>query len=133
MAQAKGILGFVGAALFGSATPTDDIDGYNSGDNTNPVSDPLVIPQKPQADFQYHFNPQRLPRNPGPAYLAPLLQFQEYPRTVVEGNGGIHYTRPFEAFQPNFETTSLQPVISGTSGDMHGQIFYQPLMDTSGQ
>lgn len=119
----------VGNALFGVSPATDD--DFVS-DDVNPVSDPVSVPNA-RADFQYHFNSRPLERNPGVAYHSPLLQFQEYPQNMVEGNGGIHYTKPFEAFQPNFHTTALQPIVSGTSGDIHGQIFYQPLMDTSAQ
>lgn len=85
-----------------------------------------------KAPFEYHFNPQRLPNGPGPAYVSPLLQFQEYPRNVVEGWGGIAYKRGFQPFESLGAVVQNRPVVSGTSGIQHGQVFYQPLADTNG-
>lgn len=85
-----------------------------------------------RAPFEYHFNPVPINRTPGPAYVSPLLQFQEYPKNVVEGWGGIAYKRGFQPHEPLTAFAQSRPVPSGTSGVIHGQVFYQPLADTNG-
>ena len=107
-------------ALFGSKRKNGATENVNA-----------PAPRIAGAPFDYHFNPVALPNAPGPAYVAPLLQFQEYPRTMVQG-AGIAYARGFQAFEPMTVQQQLQPVLSGTSGSLHGQLFGQPLTDTSG-
>lgn len=84
-----------------------------------------------RASFDYHFNPVPINRTPGPAYVSPLVQFQEYPRNVVEGWGGIAYKRGFQPYESMTAIAQNNPVASGTSGIVHGQVYYQPLADTS--
>lgn len=87
--------------------------------------------EKGNPPFQYHFNPRPPVKTPGPAYISPLLQFQEYPRNLVEGWGGIAYKRSFQPFEPLTEIVQHQAIASGTSGVIHDQIYFQPLADTS--
>ena len=88
--------------------------------------------ESPNGKFGYHFNPVPIPRAVDPAYRSALLQFQEYPETVVEGWGGIAYKRGFNPFQPPMPSVNQTPVIAGTSGIIHDTIYSQPLADTSG-
>jgi hypothetical protein len=78
---------------------------------------------------EYHFNVVGF-RQPGPAYHAPMLQFQTYPNNELQGAGTLvqRFMRPFE---PQTYNQTLQPVTSGTSGILAGVIASQPLIDTT--
>jgi hypothetical protein len=78
----------------------------------------------------YRFNTVGF-RQPGPAYHAPLLQFQTYPETSLSGNGGVLVNRFFHSQEPQWLNQPLQPVNGGTSGIITGQTAFQPLIDTS--
>lgn len=127
----------IGNAMFGKSTsqPIDeqDIDfdpRYSAKQmDVGGLSGSALEMGDPQ--FQYHFNPRPPVKTPGPAYISPLLQFQEYPKTIVEGWGGIAYKEFFKAFEPLTVTIETVPVPSGTSGIIHDQLYYQPLADTS--
>lgn len=125
-----GIFANLGSALFGKAKMQP-----NAQNKSSPITATDVMGMSGSASesnvFDYHFNPVPLMRTPGPAYIAPLLQFQEYPKNLVEGKGGIMYHQSFKSFQPLTETTQNRPVISGTSGITTGQVYFQPLTDTS--
>jgi hypothetical protein len=84
-----------------------------------------------QVDPGYRFNTVGF-RQPGIGYHSPLLQYQEYPRNLVQGNGGVLVQRFFQPFEPQWLNQPLQPVSGGTSGTITGQTAFQPLVDTSG-
>jgi hypothetical protein len=130
-----GIFANLGQSLFGKAknspAPEDDEPSKLTQTDVVGLSGSALENISPN-QFQYHFNPRPLQRNPGPAYISPLLQFQEYPRNVVEGWGGIAYKRGFQSFEPMTVHQVNTPVPSGTSGIIHDQIYYQPLADTHG-
>lgn len=82
------------------------------------------------ADPEYRFNTVPTPQ-PGPAYHSPMLQFQTYPKNLVQGHGGVLVQRFFQSFEPQWFNQPLQPVTGGTSGTISGQTAFQPLIDTS--
>jgi hypothetical protein len=84
-----------------------------------------------QVHPEYNFNPVPVPQA-GPAYHAPLLQFQTYPQNLVQGHGGVLVKRFFHSFEPQWLNQPLQPVNGGTSGIITGQVVSQPLVDTTG-
>ena|ERR1700722_432820 len=81
--------------------------------------------------WDYHFNPVPVARQPGPAYHAPLLQFQEYPPTAIMGNAGIQVGQFFRPFEPMTVNQVNTPVVTGGSGYIQGQFYGAPLIDTS--
>lgn len=119
----------IGAAIFGrDNNPTEIQDMFDAG------VDVLTSPApRANSTFEYHFNVAPLPRNPGPAYISALLQFQEYPRNNVQGAG--YLTNPngyFRAFAPLDVVQINTPIPSGTSGVQTGGLRFGPLLDTSG-
>lgn len=82
------------------------------------------------AHADYVFNPVGTPQ-PGPAYHAPMLQFQTYPKNLVQGHGGVLVQRFFQPFEAQWLNAPLQPVNGGTSGTITGQVAFQPLIDTT--
>jgi hypothetical protein len=91
----------------------------------------IATPNQNIYEEEYHFTKVGF-RQPGIAYISPLLQFQEYPQNSIQGAGTVvqKYFRPFE---PLTYDASLQPVTSGTSGVLTGGIYTQPLIDTTNQ
>lgn len=77
-------------------------------------------------NLAYQFTPTPVP-GPG-ADASALRQFQAYPRHNVEGWGGIRYNRGFFGYEPlSNQQTEITPVISGTSGVVHGTYWLQPV------
>ena len=132
-----GILSAIGNAMFGKATvqPAEaqgaDKDPRYSATQMDVAGLSGSALEMGNPPFQYHFNPRPVARQPGPAYRSPLLQFQEYPKNLVEGWGGIAYKRGFMPFEPLTQIVEHNSVVSGTSGIIHDQIYFQPLADTS--
>lgn len=132
-----GIFSKLGGAMFGKSA-SQPVESQGADNDPRYSASQMDVAglsgsslEKGNPEFQYHFNPRPLPRNPGPAYHMPLLQFQEYPKNLIEGKGGIAYKESFKPFEPLTGTVTHQSVVSGTSGIIHDSIYFQPLADTS--
>lgn len=120
------MLATLGRSLFGD----NKAKARDTGASNN-----VTTPQEPTAPattFSYAFGNVDVQRHPGPAYHAPLFQFQEFIPNVWEGWGGVGVQRFMRPFSPLTQITQLTPVTTGGSGYIQGQFYTAPLIDTSG-
>jgi hypothetical protein len=111
-------MGFL-SNLFGKKNP-DAINGSLTGPDKLLTAAPQPYPRVR--------SPQSLP---GVGYTTALMQFQEYPENLVQGHGGVMVARFFKSFEPQFSNAVNTPVNAGTSGTIAGQVWAQPLTDTT--